>query len=281
MGSSPTIHDLSPILDGLRLIKSPRELDLMRRAGRLTALATAQAMRATAPGRMEYQLAAVADYLFAVGGARGPGYRAIVAGGANIANAHYFRNDCPLFDGDLVLMDYAPDCGNYTSDIGRMWPVSGRYSPAQREVYGFVVAYHQALLAVIRPAAAVADLVQEAAARIEPTWAAWPFSRPAWREAARRMIDSPVAFTHPVGMAVHDVGEYRQQPLRPGLVFALDPQMWVPDEQLYIRVEDTVAITADGVESLTAACPLELDEVERWMAGPGLLESLSALEWKT
>jgi Xaa-Pro aminopeptidase len=91
------------------------------------------------------------------------------------------------------------------------------------------------------------------------------------------MIDSPVAFTHPVGMAVHDVGDYRDEPMRPGLVFALDPQLWVPDEQLYIRVEDTVAVTSDGVESLTADCPLDLDEVERWMAGPGMLDAFGPL----
>ncbi len=89
------------------------------------------------------------------------------------------------------------------------------------------------------------------------------------------MIDSEVAFTHPVGMAVHDVGDYRNAPLHPGVVFALDPQMWVPDESLYIRVEDTVAVTNWGVEVLTADAPLDLDEVEAEIAGPlyGLTDS--------
>lgn len=260
------IHDLSPTLDQLRVIKSARELDLMRRAGRLTALATCEAVRATRPGMIEWQLAAAADCVFATHGARGAGYRAIVAGGANIWNAHYFRNDCPLRSGDLVLYDYAPDCGNYTSDIGRMWPVNGRYTPEQRELYGFVVAYHRALLQVIRPHALVRDMAREAAELIRPQWSAWPWARPAWKEAARKMIESEVAFTHPVGMAVHDVGEYKHEPLLPGLVFALDPQLWVPDERLYIRVEDTVAVTDSGVESLTAAAPLDLDEIERMLA---------------
>jgi Xaa-Pro aminopeptidase len=185
-----------------------------------------------------------------------------VAGGANIWNAHYYRNDSPLCDGDLVLMDYAPDIGCYTSDIGRMWPVDGRYSSLQRELYGFVVAYHETLIDLIRPGATVADLARKAADRIRPQWKAWPFSKDGYREAARTMIESEIAFTHPVGMAVHDVGEYRQCPLRPGLVFALDPQMWVPDESLYIRVEDTVAVTRSGVEVLTAGAPRGLDEVE-------------------
>ena len=254
--------DLSLLLDELRSLKSERELAVLRRAGEITARAIRQAMQRTREGLYEYQLSAIADYVFAEAGARNAGYRAIVAGGPNIWNAHYYRNDCVLRAGDLVLMDYAPDIGCYTSDIGRMWPVNGRYTPVQRELYGFVVAYHQVLIQVIRPGLSVGELAREAADRIRSQWAAWPFSKGSYREAARKMIESEVAFTHPVGMAVHDVGDYRQAPLRPGVVFALDPQMWVPDESLYIRVEDTVAVTNAGVEVLTADAPLGLDEVE-------------------
>ncbi|MDB5343099.1 MAG: peptidase [Schlesneria sp.] len=257
------IHDLSPILDRMRLMKSPREVELMRRAGRLTAKAVVEAMRMTRPGLFEFELAAVADYLYLRSGARGSGYRAIVASGANIWNAHYYRNDSILQDGDLVLLDYAPDVNCYTSDIGRMWPVNGTYSAAQRELYGFIVEYQKALLKVIRPTLTVPELLQEAAELIGPVWAEWSWSKPEYRDAARKMIDSDVAFTHPVGMAVHDVGAYKQAPLQPGLVFALDPQLWVPDEELYIRVEDTVVVTPDGVESLTKDAPLELDVVEQ------------------
>ena len=109
----------------------------------------------------------------------------------------------------------------------------------------------------------VGDLATEAAEAIRPVWSSWPWSKPAYRDAALKMIDSEVAFTHPVGMCVHDVGSYKSDPLRPGLVFALDPQLWVPDEQLYIRVEDTVVVTPDGLESVTKSAPLELDEIER------------------
>lgn len=254
--------DLTPTLDRMRLHKSSLEIELMRRAGRLTAKAVVEAMRQTAPGRFEFELAAVADYLYLRSGARGPGYRPIVASGANIWNAHYYRNDRMLMDGDLALMDYAPDMGGYTSDIGRMWPVNGKYTAVQRELYGFVVEYQKVLLRTIRPRQRVSELVQEAAAAIGPTWEEWPWSKPQYRGAARAMIDSEVAFTHPVGMAVHDVGEYRGEALQAGLVFALDPQMWVPDEQLYIRVEDTVVVTPDGAESLTKDAPLDLDAVE-------------------
>jgi len=263
------LHDLSPILDELRLIKSDSELAVMRRAGELTGRAVREAMRQTRPGLREYQLAAIADYVFAVGGASGCGYRAIVASGANIWNAHYFRNQDVLSAGDLVLMDYAPDVCCYTSDIGRMWPVSGRYSERQRALYGFIIAYHEVLIETIRPEATVEELAAEALARIRPSWESWPFAQPADRQSALEMISSEVAFTHPVGMAVHDVGDYRQHVLPPGLVFALDPQLWIREESLYMRVEDTVAVTATGVEVLTDAAPRDLDEVERLISTAG------------
>ncbi len=118
-----SINDLSPLLDEMRLIKSPREVALMRRAGAICARGTVEAIRASRPGVFEYQLGAVADYVYRINDVRYEGYRAIIANGENIWHAHYYRNDCPLRDGDLVLMDYAPDVSNYTSDIGRIWPV--------------------------------------------------------------------------------------------------------------------------------------------------------------
>lgn len=271
------VRDLSPILDEFRVLKSPAEVALMRRAGRLSALAVTEAMRCTRPGLMEYHLGAVADYFFLVNGGRGGAYRPIIAGGANAWCAHYYRNDCPLRDGDLVLMDYAPDVGYYTSDIGRMWPVNGRYADWQRELYGLIVEYHQALLRHIRPGVSPGRVMEEAAAVMRPKIERTRFSKPCYREGALRLLDFPGHFSHPVGMAVHDVGDYHRHPLRPGTVFALDPQMWIPGEQLYIRVEDTIAITDDGYENLTADAPLELDEVERTVQQGGLLQAYPPL----
>ena len=122
------IADLSPVLDRLRLVKSEAELHLLRIAGRLSALAVTEAMRCTQPGVMEFELAAVANLCFTAGGARGEGYHAIIGGGTNAWFGHYGRLGSPLQEGDLVLMDYAPDVAYYTSDIGRMWPVNGTYS---------------------------------------------------------------------------------------------------------------------------------------------------------
>nr|CAA9251713.1 hypothetical protein AVDCRST_MAG63-1961 [uncultured Armatimonadetes bacterium] len=272
------VRDLTPILDEMRITKSPREIEVMRRAGRLCALAVAEAMRSTRAGLFEYQVGAVADYLYSVNGARGYAYRPIIACGENIWYSHYFRNDSPLRDGELVLMDVAPDVHNYTSDIGRMWPVSGRYSPLQRELYGLVVEYHKALLRRIRPGALPGQVLAEAADDMRPVIERTPFSKPIYEQAARRLLDFKGHLSHPVGMAVHDVGNYLDRPMEPGLVFALDPQMWVPEERLYIRVEDTVAVTETGVEVLTNAAPLELDAVEAVMREDGLLQKLPPLE---
>ncbi len=273
------IRDLSPLLAGLRSIKSPAEIRVLREAGRLTARAAVEAMKATRPGVREHQLGAVADFVFGLRGAAGGGYRPIIATGGHIWMLHYYRNHAPLQDGELVLFDYAPDLGGYTSDIGRMIPVNGRYSAVQRELYGFITRYHQALLRRLRGGAAPADVLAEAAGEMEPWIGAHPFSKPGYETAARKTMASGNAFTHLVGQAVHDCGRRvaMEEPFRPGLVFALDPQMWVPDERLYIRVEDTVAVTPTGVENLTAEAPHELDAIEALVRqGAGLIEAASS-----
>lgn len=267
------IRDLTPLLDELRSVKSPAEVEILRQAGRLAARGVVEAMRITRPGLLEYQLGAVADRIYVENGAFGGGYRPIIAGGENAWYAHYYRNHCPLTDGDLVLMDYAPDFRYYTSDIGRMWPVNGTYASWQRELCGFMVEYHKALLRRIRPGVLAGQVLEEAAAEMERVLGGLRFSRPHYAEAARRTLQFAGHLSHPVGMSVHDPGGYAGKPLVPGVVFALDPQMWVPEERRYIRVEDTVAVTETGVEILTQGAPLDLDEVERTVGrafGPSL-----------
>jgi len=265
------VRDLSPSLDALRAVKSTREIALLRRAGELTALAVAEAMRATKPGMVERELAAIALGLFVRHGARGEGYAPIIASGANMWHGHYNRNDAVMQDGDIVLMDVAPDYHYYTSDIGRTWPVGGTYAPWQRELYGFMVEYHKTLLPLIRPGRTADEIHAEAAAAMAKVVERTKFSKPIYEAAARRTLEFKGHLSHPVGMAVHDVGGYRAQPLRPGVVFTVDPQMWVPEEKVYIRCEDTVAVTDAGIENLTAAAPLDLAAVEAAMrVGKGL-----------
>jgi Xaa-Pro aminopeptidase len=280
------IADLSPLLDRLRLVKSHGELHLLRTAGRLSALAVTESMRCTQPGVMEFELAAVANLCFTAGGARGEGYHAIIGGGTNAWFGHYGRLGSPLQDGDLVLMDYAPDVAYYTSDIGRMWPVSGNYSPSQRVAYGFIVEYHRELLRRIRPGAMPSSILEEAAATMRDRVGGLDIAGPAYKEAALAALEWDGHLSHPVGMSVHDVGDYTNAPLEAGMVFSIDPMMWVHPERAYIRCEDTVVVTGSGVEVLTVDAPLGLDDVERVMTeangpnGPsGLSSVLTARPW--
>ena len=275
-GPTTELLDLSPVLDELRLIKSEQELALLRQAGKLSALGVIEAMRSTKPGVIEYQLDAVMRYHYLVNGARDAGYQAIIAGGPNAWYGHYSANNCLLEDGDLVLVDCAPDYHYYTSDIGRMWPVNRVYSPVQRELYGFMVEYHKVLLSLIRPGVTDTQIQREAAAQVAKVIENTRFSKDIYKAAAWRTLEFPYHMSHCVGMAVHDVGHYRGKALKPGMVFALDPQMLIPEERLYIRVEDTVAVTEDGVENLTADAPLELEDVEALMKELGLLDRFPA-----
>jgi len=268
------IRNLNPILDGMRSVKSEREIAMIRRASQIAGLGLMEAMRSTEPGVTEYQLDAAARYVFAVNDARLEGYRSITASGTdNINNMHYFRNTSTLRDGDLVLMDYAPDYRYYVSDIGRVWPVNGTYNPSQRELLQFVLEFHKAVLSRIRPGVTAAEIHAEAKKAMEPVFARTTFSKPIYEKAARTLVDTGGGvFSHTVGMAVHDVGGYRDGPLEPGQVFSVDPQMWVREENLYLRFEDTVVVTETGVENFTDFLPMELEDIEQLVREKGVVQ---------
>lgn len=255
--------DLSPATDDLRLIKSDAELVLLRRAGELAAQATTRAMAATYVGQTERELAALTQYTFISGGARSEGYGAIIASGPAIRHGHYTRNARTLDDGELILMDAAPDVAYYTSDMGRMWPVNGRYSPVQRALYGFMVEYHQTTLQAIRPGRMPDDVMDEVAEIMRPRVDAYDFGDDDILSGVMDTLQWRGHLSHPVGMAVHDDGHYRDRPLEVGMVISIDPSMWVRNRHIYVRVEDTIAVTADGIENFTGAAPLDLDEVEQ------------------
>ena len=267
------VRDLSPVLDELRSVKSPREVALVRRASQLAGLGVMEAMRSTEPGVWEYQLDAAARYVFLVNGARLEGYRSITASGIdNINNGHYYRNDRQAQAGDLVLMDFAPDYRYYTSDVGRMWSVSGSFLPWQRELLEFVLRYRNETLRRIRPGVSGQQVHDEVKAAMLPVLEGTAFSKPAYAAAARRLVETGGgALSHPVGMAVHDVGGYRDL-LKPGQVFSVDPQLWVPEERLYIRYEDTVVVTETGIENFTDFLPSELGDIERLVREKGVVQ---------
>src|SRR5262245_13849962 len=205
------VRDLNPILDELRSIKSLREIALIRRASQIAGLGLMEAMRSTEPGVTEFQLDAAARYIFLVNGARMEAYRSITAAGTeNINNMHYYRNTGDLVAGDLVLMDYAPDYRYYVSDIGRVWPVNGTYAPWQRELVQFVLEYRNAIMSRIRPGVTTQQIMAEARQAMEPVFARTRFSKDVYEKAARRLVENGGGvFSHTVGMAVHDVGNYR------------------------------------------------------------------------
>ena len=263
------IRELDPLIFQMRRVKSPCEIRVMREAGRLTALAVTEAMRITRPGMVERELAALAGRIYRARGATGEAYATIVASGRNMQFGHYSRNNAVMKDGDIVLMDGAPDYNCYTSDIGRILPVNGTYAPWQRELYGFVVQYHKTLLSLLRPGVMTDDVLKAAAKKMAKVIQRTKFSKAIYKAAAKRMLTFNGHLSHPVGMSVHDACSYREKPLEPGVVFSVDPMTWVPEEELYIRCEDTVVITKNGIENFTAAAPLDLDDVEALMKRNG------------
>ncbi len=266
------LRDLSPLLDPIRLIKSPREISVIRRASQIAGLAIMEAMRGTKPGIFEYQLDAVARYVYLLNDAKHEGYPSIIGGGTNAWHGHYFRNSSPLKDGDLVLMDYAPDYHHYTSDVTRMWPVNGKYTPDQRALCSFILAYREALLKRIRPGVTPDQVLDGARQEMDAFLKSLTFTKEIYRKGAEAALNFRGHLSHPVGMTVHDVGGYQKKEFVTGLVFSIDPMLWIPEERLYVRMEDVVAVTENGVENFTAFLPAKLDDIEKLMREEGLLQ---------
>ena len=270
-------RDLSPILDTLRATKSEREISLIRKASVLAGLGILEAMKSTRPGIFEYQVAAAARFTFLANGARFEGYNPIAGGGTNAWMGHYSRNLDPLKAGDLILMDYAPDLRNYTSDVTRMWPVSGTYTAAQRTLVAFILDYRTAFFRHIKAGVTPEEVLVLARRDMEPVLARTQFAKEIYRKAAEEMLSFRGHLQHPVGMTVHDPGAIWGQPFREGQVFTVDPMMWIPDEKLYVRMEDTILVTKDGIENFTASLASTPDEIEAVMKQAGILARVPRL----
>jgi Xaa-Pro aminopeptidase len=273
------VKNLTPIVDGLRLFKDEREIAQIRRATRLAALAIMECMRSTEPGLMEYEISALAKFIFLREGAQGDAYYAIPASGPNTWNPHYHAGQRQMKDGDLFLLDYAPDLGYYISDLTRTWPVNGRFNDWQRELYGFYVACYKSILKAIQPGLTGVAIKQSAAREMEEILGRTKFSKPVYEKAARGFVSQfknpsgpwGSVLGHWIGMAAHDVGEYGG-PLKPGMTFTIEPALEVPEEKIYIRAEDAILITETGVEVMSDFLPLEIDEIEGLMKEKGLLQ---------
>jgi Xaa-Pro aminopeptidase len=255
----------------------------MRRAAAITTGAHIRAMRSARPGGTEAGLEAEIIYEFMRNGARFPAYPCIVGAGRNACVMHYVRNDGPLKDGDLVLIDAGAEYRYYASDVTRTFPVNGRYSATQRAVYEVVLRAQLDAIAMVRPGAS--------------------FNQP-HETALRTMVEGLVDLkllggdvdeliaderykkfcvhrsSHWLGLDVHDVGDYRVhdawRTLEAGMVLTIEPGIYIPDDEsvpaqfrgIGIRIEDDILVTRDGGEVLTAAAPKLIDDVEALMREP-------------
>ncbi|MGE5360078.1 MAG: aminopeptidase P N-terminal domain-containing protein [Bacteroidales bacterium] len=272
------VKDLDPIVDGLRLIKSPREIQVLREAARLAGLAIMEAMRDARPGMYEYELIADADFVFKKGGAYGPSYFALIATGRNTYYSHYHKGTEVLRDGDLVQMDYGPDYKYYQGDVTRVFPASGTFTARQREFYAVYLALYRALLQSIVPHAAPRDIIKAAVGRMDTVIASFTFTDPKIKTAAQAFVERYRAnkgnsLGHDVGMEVHDVrGRNPPATLEPGMVFTIEPAMQIEDEHMGMRLEDMLLVTESGIENLSAFVPIEIRDVQKLMAQKGLSE---------
>ena len=198
-----------------------------------------------------------------------------------------------MVDGELVLMDYCPDVGYYRCDITRQWPVNGKFTPVQRELYGFYLGVYEAVLYSIKPGITAQDVLKAALPKMDKILAATKFSKPIYENAAKlfveryRRVANPdtvganrgrgASLGHAVGMATHDFGG-GSDVMRPGLVFTIEPEFRIPEEQIYIRLEDMIVITESGAHITSDFVPRSIAAVEKVIAESGLLQQYGRIK---
>lgn len=276
------IVDVRRLLDAMRLIKTPYELDVMRKAADITVAAHKRAMRVTRPGMMEYEIEAEILHEFYRCGSRAPAYTSIVAGGGNACVLHYISNQDRLKDGDLLLIDAGCELTGYAADITRTFPVNGRFSAVQKDVYELVLAMQRAAIEHVKPgqhwnAPHEAALQVLAQGLIDLGLCQGSVDAVLESGDYRRFYMHRTG--HWLGLDVHDAGEYKQANgdwclLQPGMVLTVEPGCYirpsdnVPEHfwNIGIRIEDDAVVTETGCEIMTAATPKTVQEIEAWMA---------------
>jgi Xaa-Pro aminopeptidase len=274
------VQDVRTLIDDQRLIKDAHEQAVMRRTARIASGAHRRAMQATRPGRSEYEIEAELLYEFRRNGAQFPAYSPIVASGGNACVLHYVANDAPLHDGDLLLIDAGCELDGYASDITRTFPVNGRFSGPQREVYEIVLAAQRAAIATVKPGASwIAP--HDAAVRVlaqgmlDLKLVSGSLDAVLEKETYKRFYMHRTG--HWLGLDVHDAGDYRRggqwRPLAPGMTLTVEPGLYiraaddVPERlrNIGVRIEDDVLVTAQGCEVLTAEAPKLIEDIEALM----------------
>ena len=275
------IMDLHPILDEMRLIKSEQEVELIQHACNISVNAHKNAMQNVKVGMMEYQLEAELHYVFLKNGCE-PAYNSIVGGGENACILHYVENNKVLNDGDLVLIDAGCEYANYASDITRTFPVNGKFSQEQKQLYQLVLNAQYAAI----------DASQEGVLYNQPHQAAVKVLTQglidlALLEGELNTLIEQKAYQrfymhgtgHWLGLDVHDVGQYeinhQSRPLKEGMIITVEPGLYIAIDDktveekwrgIGIRIEDDIMITKQGPKVLTAALVKEIDDIEQLMA---------------
>ena len=275
-----TITDWRPVVHELRLFKSAEELEVMRRAGEISALAHTRAMEKCRPGMFEYQLEGEIHHEFSRHGARYPAYNTIVGGGENGCILHYTENESELRDGDLVLIDAGCEFKGYAGDITRTFPVNGKYTLAQRAIYDIVLHSLDTALMLFRPGTSIQEVTGEVvrimvSGLVDLGILQGDVDQLIAENAHRSFFMH--GLSHWLGLDVHDVGAYgpeRSRVLEPGMVLTVEPGLYIaPDADvpveyrgIGIRIEDDIVITETGNENLTASVVKNADEIEALMA---------------
>ena len=277
-----TIIDPATIVHEMRVLKSPEELEIMQQAADIAAEAHREAMKAVRPGMKEYQIEALIEQVFRRHGAAAPAYTSIVGAGPNATVLHYINNDGELRDGDLLLVDAGAEYKGYASDITRTFPISGRYSPAQREIYDLVLKAQMACVEMVRPGVTHDQLKQHSIEVLTEGMVELGLLKGKPEELIKEKKHEKFymhGLGHMIGIDVHDVGRYyfgqESRALEPGVVMTVEPGLYisadskdVPEKYLGIgvRIEDDVLCTNNGPRVLTHKVPKHAEEIEQLMA---------------
>ena len=276
------IIDPGTLLHEMRLIKTEEELALMRRSADIAAEGHREAMATARPGMREYELDALIEYVFRRSGAAAPAYNSIVGSGANATILHYVDNDAELREGDLLLIDAGAEYEGFASDITRTFPVSGRFTGAQRDIYQLVLDCQEECIRMVRPGVTLDEMHQRSVEVLTEGMVRLGLLRgevPKLIEEEQYKKFYMHRLGHYLGMDVHDAGAYhkdgRPRPVEPGMVMTVEPGLYVaadaegiPEQYrgIGVRIEDDVLVTPDGFEVLTDEAPKRIEEIEALMA---------------
>ena len=277
-----TIVDPATIIHELRVIKSSEELELMQTAADIAAEAHREAMKAARPGMREYELEAVIERIFRQRGAAGPAYTSIVGAGANATVLHYINNDGELRDGELLLVDAGAEYKGYASDITRTFPINGRFTKPQREIYDLVLKAQMSCVEMVRPGVTHDQLKQHSIEVLTEGMVELGLLQGEPEELIKEKKYEKFymhGLGHMLGIDVHDVGRYyygqESRALEPGVVMTVEPGIYIaadtegiPDQYrgIGVRIEDDVLCTNNGPRVLTSKVPKQAEEIEALIA---------------